>query len=94
MVKSMSAEDGEFFGRALNHNNHDRGREWWRHLETSTIMRRYRETKMTDEEQARLIMQEDPLILDTETIGLGRDAEICEIAVIDARGRILIDTNS
>jgi DNA polymerase-3 subunit epsilon len=61
-------------------------------------MRRYRETRMTDQEQAteqaRLIMQQNPLILDTETTGLGRDAEICEIAVIDARGRILVDTNS
>ena len=50
---------------------------------------------MTDREQAtekaRLIMQQDPLILDTETTGLGRDAEICEIAVIDARGRTLVD---
>jgi DNA polymerase-3 subunit epsilon len=58
-------------------------------------MRRYRETRMTDQgqatEQARLIMQQNPLILDTETTGLGGDAEICEIAVIDARGRILVD---
>ena len=42
-------------------------------------------------EQARLIMQQDPLILDTETTGLGNNAEICEISVIDARGRTLVD---
>jgi len=42
-------------------------------------------------EQARLIMQQDPLFLDTETTGLGKDAEICEIAVIDGRGRTVVD---
>jgi len=32
------------------------------------------------------------LILDTETTGLGDDAEIVEIAVIDSEGRVLLDT--
>ncbi len=41
--------------------------------------------------QAKLIMQQDPLILDTETTGLQGDAEICEIAVMDSHGRTLID---
>lgn len=34
----------------------------------------------------------DPLILDTETTGLGDDAEVIEISVIDARGQVLFDT--
>ncbi|BFI70427.1 3'-5' exonuclease [Yersinia pseudotuberculosis] len=32
------------------------------------------------------------LILDTETTGLGKDAEIIEISIIDCTGKILLDT--
>lgn len=32
------------------------------------------------------------LVLDTETTGLDKDAEICQIAVIDAAGTVLLDT--
>jgi DNA polymerase-3 subunit epsilon len=32
------------------------------------------------------------LVLDTETTGLGHDAEICQIAVIDSAGTVLLDT--
>ena len=32
------------------------------------------------------------LVLDTETTGLGEDAEICQIAVIDSAGAVLLDT--
>ena len=53
-----------------------------------------KETRLTNHEQARemasaqakLIMQQDALILDTETTGLQGDAEICEIAVMDSHG--------
>jgi DNA polymerase-3 subunit epsilon len=33
-----------------------------------------------------------PVFLDTETTGLGPEAEICEIAVIDHQGRTLLDS--
>ena len=50
---------------------------------------------MTDQEQAasnaRLVMQQSPVFLDTETTGLRRDAEICEIAVIDHHGTVILD---
>jgi DNA polymerase-3 subunit epsilon len=50
---------------------------------------------MTNKEQAesnaRLIMQQNPLFLDTETTGLRSDAEICEIAVIDHQGNVILD---
>lgn len=32
------------------------------------------------------------LVLDTETTGLGGDAEICQIAIIDSSGETLLDT--
>lgn len=33
-----------------------------------------------------------PLFLDTETTGLGRDAEVCQIAIVDYDGDVLLDT--
>lgn len=41
---------------------------------------------------ARAWLEVDPLILDTETTGLGDDAEVIEVSVIDARGEVLLDT--
>jgi len=41
---------------------------------------------------ARGWLESDPLILDTETTGLGDDAEVIEISVIDARGQVLLNT--
>lgn len=41
---------------------------------------------------ARAWLEADPLVLDTETTGLGDDAEVIEISVIDARGEVLLDT--
>ena len=38
------------------------------------------------------LQEADALILDTETTGLGSDAEIVQIAIIDLRGRVLLDT--
>lgn len=38
------------------------------------------------------LQEPDAVILDTETTGLGSDAEIVQIAVIDIRGKVLLDT--
>ena len=50
---------------------------------------------MTDRERAivsaRELLTLRPIILDTETTGLGSDAEICEIAVVSADGNVLMD---
>ncbi len=43
-------------------------------------------------ECARAWIAADALILDTETTGLGDDAEVVEIAVIDCAGEVLLDT--
>ncbi len=43
-------------------------------------------------EWARNILRQDPLILDTETTGLEPYDEICQIAIIDADGKTLLDT--
>ena len=37
-------------------------------------------------------MNKEPLFLDTETTGLGADAEICEIAIIDHEGAVIVDS--
>jgi DNA polymerase-3 subunit epsilon len=40
---------------------------------------------------AALVKRSDVLYLDTETTGLGNDAEIVDIAVIDSSGRIILN---
>ena len=42
--------------------------------------------------QARAWLEANALILDTETTGLGDDAEVVELAVIDCTGVVLLDT--
>lgn len=42
--------------------------------------------------QARAWLEANALILDTETTGLGDDAEVVELAVIDCAGTVLLDT--
>ena len=42
--------------------------------------------------QARAWLEANALILDTETTGLGDDAEVVEFAVIDCAGAVLLDT--
>jgi DNA polymerase-3 subunit epsilon len=42
--------------------------------------------------QARAWLEANALILDTETTGLGDDAEVVELAVIDCAGAVLLDT--
>jgi len=42
--------------------------------------------------QARAWLEANALILDTETTGLGDDAEVVELAVIDCVGAVLLDT--
>lgn len=39
-----------------------------------------------------VIRSGDYLLLDTETTGLGSDAEICQIAIISSNGEVLLDT--
>ena len=41
---------------------------------------------------ATKLLAAEPLILDTETTGLGDEAEICEIAVIRQDGSVVLDT--
>lgn len=47
---------------------------------------------MSLESFKELIESGDYLILDSETTGLGSDAEICQIAIIDSSGNVLLDT--
>nr|WP_308530362.1 3'-5' exonuclease [uncultured Serratia sp.] len=47
---------------------------------------------MTPQQQAQQWLENNCLILDTETTGLGDDAEIVEIAIIDTTGKPLINT--
>lgn len=47
---------------------------------------------MTPQQQAQQWLHENCLILDTETTGLGEDAEIVEIALIDTTGEALLNT--
>lgn len=42
-------------------------------------------------QRARRWLENKVLILDTETTGLGDDAEVCEISVIDTEGNVLFD---
>jgi DNA polymerase III subunit epsilon len=44
------------------------------------------------QEQARRILQARPLYLDTETTGLGPEAQVVEIALIDADGALLFES--
>lgn len=41
---------------------------------------------------ARDILAAEPLFLDTETTGLGLDDEVVEVAVVDATGKVLLET--
>jgi DNA polymerase-3 subunit epsilon len=34
----------------------------------------------------------DPIFLDTETTGLDRTAEVCDLAIVDAAGQVMLDT--
>ncbi len=43
-------------------------------------------------ERARTYVSQDPLFLDTETTGLTDRDEICEIAVVDLAGKVLINS--
>lgn len=53
------------------------------------------ELEFTDSALSRLIRavkRGNFVILDTETTGLGSNAEICQIAIIDPTGKVLLDT--
>ena len=43
-------------------------------------------------QQAEIWLRDNRVIIDTETTGLGPDAEIIEIAAIDCAGRVLLNT--
>ncbi|AVJ18298.1 MULTISPECIES: 3'-5' exonuclease [Serratia] len=47
---------------------------------------------MTPQQSAKHWLDKNFLILDTETTGLGDDAEIVEISIIDCAGNVLVDT--
>ena len=47
---------------------------------------------MTPSEKARKWLDQNALILDTETTGLDGNAEIVEISIIDCQGNIVLDT--
>ncbi|MFV1478129.1 3'-5' exonuclease [Serratia sp. Z4] len=47
---------------------------------------------MTPQQQAQQWLRDNVLILDTETTGLGDDAEIVEVTIIDTDGTILLNT--
>ena len=42
--------------------------------------------------QAQALLARAPLIIDTETTGLDDSAEICEVAIIDHRSEVVLDT--
>ncbi len=42
--------------------------------------------------RARAILQGSPLFFDTETTGLGNNAEIVEIGIVDAEGKTLLES--
>ena len=52
----------------------------------------FEQDKLKVAQSAFQLRQQDFLILDTETTGLGADAEICEIAITDSKGRILFSS--
>src|SRR5450759_4188499 len=41
---------------------------------------------------ARALLTDNPLFFDTETTGLDSRAEICDIAIVDAAGQVLLNT--
>lgn len=43
-------------------------------------------------ETAQKVLKEDPLYLDTETTGLGRDDEIIEISIVDNQGNVAFES--
>lgn len=47
---------------------------------------------MTPQQQAQQWLRDNVLIMDTETTGLGDDAEIVEVTIIDTAGRVLLNT--
>ncbi|HHJ4165905.1 TPA: exonuclease domain-containing protein, partial [Raoultella ornithinolytica] len=47
---------------------------------------------MTISQRARYWLEEGFLFIDTETTGLGEDAEIVEICIIDSHGSIMLNT--
>ena len=57
-----------------------------------TRSRRRQRARVKTADWPDLLEREDILILDTETTGLGDDAEVIDIAVINTRGEVLLNT--
>jgi len=69
--------------------NSDNIRYLWRLADIATYHAR---CSATPEETARHWIQKNYVIVDTETTGLGSDARIVEIAIIDCTGSTLLNT--
>ncbi len=50
------------------------------------------ENKRVVSEKAKRLIERNPVVFDTETTGLGRNAEIIEIAAMDMDGNVLVDS--
>ena len=42
--------------------------------------------------RARVLLDRDPVVIDTETTGVGSQAEVCEIAIVGRTGETVVDT--
>ena len=42
--------------------------------------------------RARVLLDRDPVVIDTETTGVGPVAEVCEIAIVGRTGETVVDT--
>ena len=55
-------------------------------------MPNFKEDRLSASKWAYNLLQSDFVVLDTETTGLGPDAEICEIAITNKHGRNLFSS--
>lgn len=74
--------------RARTHATEKQQRAW----ATLALNAKLRSNRAVASGIARTWLQEAPLFLDTETIGLDCDAQIIELAVADAGGNVLLET--
>lgn len=56
------------------------------------IKTKLRSAKMTASREAHNLLELAPIFLDTETTGLGEDAQIIEIALTDTSGKVLLES--
>ncbi len=65
--------------------------DMWPEFEDVERQEMFRRDRARAVRNARLLLDANPLILDTETTGLGRRAQICEIALINSDGGVVLD---